>query len=1252
MLEIRNLNKTYKSKTGESVKALDNVSISFPESGMIFILGKSGSGKSTLLNVMGGLDSYDSGEFIIKGKSSNDFGNSDFDAYRNTFIGFIFQEYNVLDDFTVGANIGLALELQGKKATNDKINGILSKVDLLNYAKRKPNELSGGQKQRVAIARALVKDPQIIMADEPTGALDSNTGKQIFDTLKELSKEKLVLIVSHDRDFAEKYADRIIELCDGQIISDVTKHEKQSVQLSEGIQKINDNLLRIKGGYRLTTADLQMINDYLSQNHNDIILSSDGRINDELRSAVGISAEGNTSIFEGTDAKKDYKLKEYKKEDSKFIRSKLPMKNALRIGSSSLKHKKFRLVMTIFLSLIAFALFGFADTLGAYNKVTSAVDSIVNANVTSASMSLGVKYTYTYDDGETHTYYNKDFLNDDDIKNISDSTGLEFSPVFSGNALYGGGGFSLGNQLQQYESNNIFKGTINGMVNMSQQSIEQAGYTVSGELPDEPGEIAITELLYRQFNQYGFKNDSFKEKIDAGKLNANQGDDNSILGKHITLNNISNRDGTYYSYEIVGVIDTKFDYERYNDFMPTDNTEPNIDDGNALKQMVLLSELESEINYGVHALCFLGKGDMDALSTVMSSNYKQIFNGISSWNSSSAHVSIISPTSSEESFESTEKNEVFNGGSIVLKPIFPSTGNNFSSYAGSEAIKELDVTWLDGNSRDKLGEKEIIVHEEVVNNLKPETFTITLDNSKLLQIAYGIVAEEYLNTYSTPENSLEQRIFDSAPYAFIDYMFEKDAENVTIAITKNYKDYNGIAQDDPFTLSEQEAKDYWYQYWNDHEDAPLNYYTEQYYKSQIGSEAQREFRKQQALYYAELLAINLSDDIKQNPHEEIINRLNDVFSNKSEDQSTVTVEIYNISTVLKAIYSYEDATSLKLWENDEFVTLMKENDYVSKWDEMNDENKKNSAINFYMHYFIDNGEYGAYETNKFGGHTMTQINEEAAEFILKAANFSMSEAASELQILFVEENHESGTTTTLHDLSDYVIVGTYANNSGERGIVSDTIYQLALDYEEESREEAGVTFNEEVAEHDSGAWAYAIAPIGDDRDVIQQLVEMSYDEESDLQFSMQNAVMNTLSNFNDFIEIFAVVALWVGVGFAVFSALLLMNFISTSISYKKREIGVLRAVGARSSDVFKIFFSEAAIIALINFILATATTIAAVIFTNSYMNSQGINITLLHFGVRQFLLMIAVSLAVAFIASFLPVYNIARRKPIDAIRDK
>lgn len=210
------------------------MSIKFPERGLVFILGKSGSGKSTLLNVLGGLDQVDKGEIIIKGKSSKDFSQSDFDSYRNTYLGFVFQEYNILNEFSVGENIALALQLQGKKASKEEITKILDEVDLKGFADRKPNELSGGQKQRIAIARALIKNPPIILADEPTGALDSRTGIQIFDTLKSLSQHKLVIVVSHDREFAEQYGDRVIELKDGKIISDISKFKEKPEQSSEG----------------------------------------------------------------------------------------------------------------------------------------------------------------------------------------------------------------------------------------------------------------------------------------------------------------------------------------------------------------------------------------------------------------------------------------------------------------------------------------------------------------------------------------------------------------------------------------------------------------------------------------------------------------------------------------------------------------------------------------------------------------------------------------------------------------------------------------------------------------------------------------------------------------------------------------------------------------------------------------------------------------------------------------------------------
>ena len=224
MLELKNLTKTYKPRKGVPIKALQGVSLSFEERGLVFILGRSGSGKSTLLNLIGGLDFADDGEIIIDGKSSKDFKRADYDAYRNQYIGFIFQEYNLLDEFTVSENIMLALELQNQKADKERLESILKEVDLEDYDYRKPSELSGGQRQRVAIARALIKNPQIIMADEPTGALDEETGIQVLETLKKLSKDKLVIVVSHDREFAEKYADRIIRLKDGKVSSDTAEN--------------------------------------------------------------------------------------------------------------------------------------------------------------------------------------------------------------------------------------------------------------------------------------------------------------------------------------------------------------------------------------------------------------------------------------------------------------------------------------------------------------------------------------------------------------------------------------------------------------------------------------------------------------------------------------------------------------------------------------------------------------------------------------------------------------------------------------------------------------------------------------------------------------------------------------------------------------------------------------------------------------------------------------------------------------------
>lgn len=224
MIAVNRLTKVYTGHDKKSLTALKNISFTLPDKGLVFITGKSGSGKSTLLNMLGGLDSITKGDIIADGNRFSDFTPVDFDRYRNSYIGFIFQDYCLLEDLTIYQNIELVLDLNGQK-NKDRISTILDKVHLSNCETRYPRELSGGQKQRVAIARALAKDPQMFLADEPTGNLDSKTAKSIMKLLKDLSKTKLVVVVSHNLQDAEEYGDRIIELADGVIVRDEQKME-------------------------------------------------------------------------------------------------------------------------------------------------------------------------------------------------------------------------------------------------------------------------------------------------------------------------------------------------------------------------------------------------------------------------------------------------------------------------------------------------------------------------------------------------------------------------------------------------------------------------------------------------------------------------------------------------------------------------------------------------------------------------------------------------------------------------------------------------------------------------------------------------------------------------------------------------------------------------------------------------------------------------------------------------------------------
>ena len=229
MLKIKNLSKSYSKK--ESINnVLKNINLNFNKNEFVFILGPSGAGKSTLLNIIAGLDRKYDGKVIVDNLDISKLKNNKMDYYRSTYIGFIFQNYNLINEFTVYENVYLAISLTNKKNKKEKVISTLEKVGLKDKINSYPNELSGGQKQRVAIARALINDPNIILADEPTGALDSFMSTEIMDLIKDISKSKLVIMVSHNEKLASKYANRIINMLDGKIINDTLKNKKENTK--------------------------------------------------------------------------------------------------------------------------------------------------------------------------------------------------------------------------------------------------------------------------------------------------------------------------------------------------------------------------------------------------------------------------------------------------------------------------------------------------------------------------------------------------------------------------------------------------------------------------------------------------------------------------------------------------------------------------------------------------------------------------------------------------------------------------------------------------------------------------------------------------------------------------------------------------------------------------------------------------------------------------------------------------------------
>ena len=273
MLEIKEISKEY--KTGSLIqKALDHVSLNLRDNEFVAILGPSGSGKTTLLNIIGGLDRYDSGDLVINGISTKKYKDRDWDSYRNHTIGFVFQSYNLIPHQTVLSNVELALTISGISGSERKQRAIeaLEKVGLGEQIHKKPNQMSGGQMQRVALARALVNDPDILLADEPTGALDSETSIQVMDLLKEVAKDRLVVMVTHNPELAEQYANRIVRVKDGHIISDTNPYQIETTE----VEPIHKNLG--KSSMSFLTALSLSLNNLLTKKARTTLVSFAGSI--------------------------------------------------------------------------------------------------------------------------------------------------------------------------------------------------------------------------------------------------------------------------------------------------------------------------------------------------------------------------------------------------------------------------------------------------------------------------------------------------------------------------------------------------------------------------------------------------------------------------------------------------------------------------------------------------------------------------------------------------------------------------------------------------------------------------------------------------------------------------------------------------------------------------------------------------------------------------------------------------------------
>ena len=1149
MLEVKNLVKCYSTKGGVTVKALDDVSVKFPETGMVFLLGKSGSGKSTLLNVSGGLDKPDSGEIIVKGKSSLDFSSADFDSYRNTFVGFIFQEYNILNEFTVEQNVALALQLQNKPNDKKAVEELLERVDLAGLGKRKPNTLSGGQKQRVAIARALIKEPEIIMADEPTGALDSNTGKQVFDTLKKLSETKLVIVVSHDREFAEQYGDRIIELKDGQILSDVSKTYSEPMQMSENVQMISEDTISILNTEKITEADVKNIVKMLKSSNGEAIITTGKNELPDVKRACKINDSGNKEYFKETG---DVDIKEYDGKKTKFIKSRLPMSHAVKMGASGLKTKPIRLIFTVLLSVVAFLMFGVVSTFMLYDSNYSVSEALKTADYPSITVKkyysyLSQEYEVNNATGERTLKYEREHtritrFGEQELKDKNANGVAKYAGIFDlTNDSYdkeGASGMNLslikgeGNyvpiEVESKVEDYYVVDEVFGFTDCGAPYMTDNGFTlISGKYPENAMEIAIPEYVANLF----------VNTKDSGITKVEQ-----IVGKKVRISGC-NAIGNSKEFTIVGVYGVGDIPTKYDQLKDSESTE--------------LSSSEK-------------KNLIESLQDYLTLSYNTIL-----------YVS-------SDFYGEYEKNISSSGG----------------VYVASTYVKGLDI------------ESYELSHEVTEDQNRSFYTDKTVENYGKTFKFYSLDGTE--KTFELKDNQV--------------YVPKESVEREKASIINQA--FNEMQSWDDFDSDAKQAID--------SGDGFELYLTEDERKQLVNE------------WYETLSKKHFYYDMATN----LVSFANGYQGTGFEDYKFGT-EFENLVEKIRAYYHSSTESPSPEPTDNEWLTVYNVVDTLIK--------KDASVVGLQQIYYsilLEDMEYGKeiYTViNDLTGLEFYDVINQMGSGVLDDAQFSEIKT-------YVDNNYKSivgkevptfaqriklDLSFTLNayyknykgNAGELEVVGYYVAGSNDYNyIVTENFAKQYGKFETEGTSWIDVETTEYVEPTDA-KYNYIIALT----DNTQEQIAHALNGDGVVSYGLTNDVYSQLNMFLEMILDLQEAFLIVGIVFGVFAALMLLNFISVSISAKKKDIGILRAVGARGSDVFKIFFAEAFIIAAICFIIAT---VGAYILCNALNTSMVtiVNMKLLNFTAVNGALILLVSFGISLLATFFPVYMAAKKSPVESIR--